>query len=32
VLVTIVSVLLYAIVGVIENLVLAQFGPEAGKS
>ncbi|MGF6887934.1 ABC-type nitrate/sulfonate/bicarbonate transport system permease component [Nocardia sp. GAS34] len=32
VLVTIVSVLLYAIVGVIENLVLARFGPEAGAS
>ncbi|MBF6333830.1 ABC transporter permease [Nocardia transvalensis] len=31
VLVTVVSVLLYAIVGVIENLVLARFGPEAGK-
>ncbi|MET7770684.1 ABC transporter permease subunit [Nocardia sp. NPDC005366] len=29
--VTIVSVLLYAIVGVIENLVLARFGPEAGR-
>ncbi|MFJ1459555.1 ABC transporter permease [Nocardia sp. N2S4-5] len=32
VLVTVVSVLLYAIVGVIENVVLARFGPEAGKS
>ncbi|MBB5914318.1 ABC-type nitrate/sulfonate/bicarbonate transport system permease component [Nocardia transvalensis] len=31
-LVTLVSVLLYAIVGVIENLVLARFGPEAGKN
>ncbi len=31
VIVTIVSVLLYAIVGVIENLVLARFGPEAGR-
>ncbi|MEV0298048.1 ABC transporter permease subunit [Nocardia sp. NPDC050710] len=32
VIVTIVSVVLYAIVGVIENLVLARFGPEAGRS
>jgi ABC-type nitrate/sulfonate/bicarbonate transport system permease component len=31
VIVTIVSVILYAIVGVIENLVLARFGPEAGR-
>ncbi|MEV6277511.1 ABC transporter permease subunit [Nocardia sp. NPDC051832] len=31
VLVTIVSVVLYAIVGVIENLVLERFGPEAGR-
>ncbi|GGK51296.1 ABC transporter permease [Nocardia camponoti] len=31
VVVTIVSVLLYAIVGVIENLVLARFGPNAGR-
>ncbi|WP_067672613.1 ABC transporter permease [Nocardia miyunensis] len=31
-LVTIVSVLLYAIVGVLENLVLARFGAETGKS
>jgi ABC-type nitrate/sulfonate/bicarbonate transport system permease component len=30
-LVTLVSVLLYAIVGVIENVVLTRFGPEAGK-
>ncbi|MFI9510738.1 ABC transporter permease [Nocardia sp. NPDC052566] len=29
--VTIVSVVLYAIVGVIENLVLARFGPDAGR-
>ncbi|RDI66298.1 ABC transporter permease [Nocardia pseudobrasiliensis] len=32
VLVTLVSVLLYAIVGVIENLVLARFGSEAGNN
>lgn len=32
VVVTVVSVLLYAIVGVIENLVLARFGPSAGKA
>uniref|UniRef100_UPI002587E695 ABC transporter permease subunit n=1 Tax=Nocardia sp. TaxID=1821 RepID=UPI002587E695 len=32
VIVTIVSVALYAIVGVIENLVLARFGPDAGRS
>jgi ABC-type nitrate/sulfonate/bicarbonate transport system permease component len=31
-LVTIVSVVLYAIVGVLENLVLARFGPDAGRS
>lgn len=31
VIVTIVSVVLYAIVGVIENLVLARFGPDAGR-
>ncbi|MFQ6393729.1 ABC transporter permease [Nocardia sp. KC 131] len=31
VIVTIVSVILYAVVGVIENLVLARFGPEAGR-
>ncbi|MFH5212001.1 ABC transporter permease [Antrihabitans sp. NCIMB 15449] len=30
--VTIVSILLYAIVGVLENIVLARFGPDAGKS
>jgi ABC-type nitrate/sulfonate/bicarbonate transport system permease component len=28
--VTIVSILLYAVVGVLENLVLARFGPDAG--
>ncbi|WP_054815547.1 ABC transporter permease [Nocardia arizonensis] len=32
VIVTIVSVALYAIVGVVENLVLARFGPDAGRS
>ncbi|MCX4098855.1 ABC transporter permease [Nocardia sp. alder85J] len=32
VLVTLVSVVLYAIVGVFENLVLARFGPDAGRS
>ncbi|ASF11272.1 MULTISPECIES: ABC transporter permease [Nocardia] len=32
VIVTIVSVVLYAIVGVIENLVLARFGADAGRS
>ena len=31
VVVTVVSVLLYAIVGVFENVVLARFGPNAGK-
>ncbi|MBF6211282.1 ABC transporter permease subunit [Nocardia puris] len=31
VIVTLVSVLLYAIVGVLENLVLARFGPDAGR-
>ncbi|MFF7938851.1 ABC transporter permease [Nocardia gamkensis] len=31
VIVTLVSVVLYAIVGVVENLVLARFGPEAGR-
>ncbi|MEU2255580.1 ABC transporter permease subunit [Nocardia xishanensis] len=31
VVVTLVSVLLYAIVGVVENLVLARFGPAAGR-
>ncbi|MFE9784641.1 ABC transporter permease [Nocardia salmonicida] len=31
VVVTVVSVLLYAIVGVLENVVLARFGPNAGK-
>ncbi|MEU7630515.1 ABC transporter permease subunit [Nocardia sp. NPDC049220] len=31
VIVTLVSVLLYAVVGVIENLVLARFGPEGGR-
>ncbi|MEV0249284.1 ABC transporter permease subunit [Nocardia sp. NPDC050712] len=31
VIVTVVSVVLYAIVGVIENVVLARFGPEAGR-
>lgn len=31
VIVTLVSVVLYAIVGVIENLVLARFGPDAGR-
>jgi ABC-type nitrate/sulfonate/bicarbonate transport system permease component len=29
--VTIVSILLYAVVGVLENLVLARFGPDAGR-
>ncbi|MGV9679597.1 ABC transporter permease [Nocardia sp. NPDC003482] len=29
--VTVVSVLLYAIVGVVENVVLARFGPDAGR-
>jgi len=28
--VTIVSILLYAVVGVLESLVLARFGPDAG--
>ncbi|QIS16157.1 ABC transporter permease [Nocardia arthritidis] len=31
VIVTLVSVVLYAIVGVVENLVLARFGPDAGR-
>lgn len=30
--VTVVSVLLYALVGVVENLVLARFGPDAGRA
>jgi ABC-type nitrate/sulfonate/bicarbonate transport system permease component len=29
--VTIVSILLYAVVGVLENIVLARFGPDAGR-